>query len=174
MMDAYAAPVAAPTTPGPAQRKMMLIETLISTAINALAPAAIIWALALKPPPTLEGQAVMLGRATILATFLMSLIVTALVRGRLAKGAPPLARGPGWGWIPRLLPLRALFWTVCGLLTVLPIGVALGQMMGLAGMSRTGFFFFNVLFGAILGVGLTPFVVWLGLTDTPRASTDAC
>ena len=147
------------------QRRIILVETCISTTINALVPPAIIWALGVHVPVSLADQAATLARGTFLASFATSFIGTAIVRGRLARGAPPMARFASRVWIPRLLPLRALFLTAAALLTLLPAGLAAAQVLGLAHMDRSGLFFFNVLFGILVGGVLTPFVTCLALTD---------
>ena len=78
-------------------RRVLRQETLVSMAINALLPSAIIWLLDVTPPQTLVGEqplvAAMLPAAGM-ATLAMTLIVTLIIRARVRSGSLPALDWP--------------------------------------------------------------------------------
>lgn len=157
----------------PAHATMVRVETGISTAINAIVPTAIIWAIGVPPPLTLFGTNDGIVRGVILgtgvATLLMTLVVTLLVRGRVRKrrvaplpvaALPPLARG-----LPRALALRAPVLALAAAAILAPLWLAVVVVLDLLPMTRTGLALFNVALGTSVGLAMTPWVVLRAFAD---------
>lgn len=157
-----------------AHRTALRQETVISTAINALVPAAIIWLLDVTPPQRLIGPDTILGAivpASGLATLIMTFVLTLIVRARVAKGAvPPLtwprAERGVYRFVPQLLPLRALALALLAIILLVPATWALVAVSGILPLTKVGALVFNIAFGAMVGVVLTRFVVLPALADS--------
>lgn len=152
-------------------------EIAISTAINALVPAALIWFLDVTPPQRLVGPDDLM-RAIVpasgLATFIMTLVLTPVIRARVARGAvPPLAWPPverrWYRLIPRNLALRALSLALLAILLLVPVTSAFVAFAGLLPLTKIGALIFNVVFGALVGLVMTRFVVLPALADGAAA-----
>lgn len=162
----------APGIPAPV-RRVLRQETLISTLINSLVPAAVIWWLDLAAPQRLLGDESVLQSmvpAALLATGVMTLVLTLILRRRARAGAvPTLANAQAMGAIHRHIPknllLRALAFAVCAGLVLIPAGLAVVALLGLVPLSKLGFLVHNLLFGAAVGLLMTRWVVLAALAD---------
>lgn len=147
-------------------------ETIISVAINALIPTAIIWVVALTPPARFDGDDGLwsaMTKASGLATLLMTFIVTMLVRGRVRAGVVPSLAQQNLPLPLRLLPsvavLRAVITGIVAVVVLVPIGTLAAQVLGLLPLTIGGFVVFNLVFGTLVGLTMTPLVVLRALAD---------
>lgn len=148
-------------------------EVAVSTAINALVPAAIIWLLDVSPPQRLIGPDTILGAlvpASGLATLVMTLVLTAIVRARVAKGTVPALAWPRsergiYRLVPHSLPLRALALALLAIVLLVPVGWAVVAVTGILPLTKLGALAFNIAFGAAVGLVMTRFVVLPALAD---------
>ncbi|HEX8483802.1 hypothetical protein [Sphingomonas sp.] len=157
---------------GAHQRAAIRNETMVSVAINAIVPTAIIWAAGVTPPAMLAGaQGLLAGMAkgSGIATLLMTAIVTLLIRKRVrAKPAlalapselPPLVRS-----LPGNVVARAIIMSLVAMILLVPAGAAVATVLGILPLDTAGFVIFNVLFGTIVGLTMTPMVVMRALAD---------
>jgi len=156
-------------------RRAVRNETIVSVAINALAPTAIIWTAGVAPPETMTGHQPLIEpliMASGLATLLMTIIVTHLIRGRVRAGkVPPLDRAnvPAFArWLPRPLALRAPVMALCAIAILAPLGGAVSAALGILPLGVDGFVLFNLLFGTLVGLTMTPPVILRALADAAR------
>lgn len=162
---------------GPEHHRAVRNETIVSTAINSLIPAAIIWFVELPPPDSLVGTNGIIGpmaKASGLATFAMTLVLTMIVRMRVRKGALPALNWPqgergALGWLPSNVFLRALAVAFLAVILLVPTGLAVVALLGIVPLDRVGFLIFNLLFGALVGIVMTRFVVLPALADSAPA-----
>ena len=150
--------------------RVVMLETLISTAINALIPSGIIWLLSVAPPQNLTSAVPGIVCGTALPIFFMTLLLTlALHRRRRAGHLPPWFSGRNKR---RELPtFGALLWrstrfALAGVATLAPAAIGIIYIVGLVPMNQHQFALFNVGYGAIVGIAVTPFVVWAALAET--------
>ncbi len=162
---------------GPEHRRAVRTETIVSTLINSLEPAGVIWFAGLAPPETILGPNGIIGpmgKAAGLATLLMTLILTLIVRARVRKGTLPALDRPSAAsgllrWLPRPLLLRAIVMAIVALVLLLPVGLLVVAMLDIMPLTRIGFLIFNLSFGAIVGIVMTRLVVLPALADTVPA-----
>ena len=161
---------------GPEHRQAVRNETVVSIAINSLIPSAIIWFVDASPPQTLTGEHGIL-RAMIpaagLATFLMTIVLTAIVRARVRKGALPALDWPSaergaMVWIPQNLFLRAMVLAPLALVLLVPAGLIAVTLTGILPLTKLGFLVFNLIYGAMVGLVMARFVVLPALADPVR------
>ena len=159
----------------PEHRRVLRQETLVSMAINALLPSAIIWLLDVTPPQTLVGEqplvAAMLPAAGM-ATLAMTLILTLIIRARVRSGSLPALDWPAaergtMRFIPASLPLRAVALGLLAIVLLVPTGLAVAAQLPILPFDKIHFLLFNLLFGAIVGLVMARFVVLPALAD-PR------
>ena len=161
---------------GPEHRKAVRDETIVSIAINSLAPAGIIWFLNASPPQTLTGEYGILGSmlpAAGMATLLMTLVLTNIVRFRVRKGALPALDWPqsergAMAWIPKNLILRAIALALLALVLLVPAGLLVVSVIDILPLTKVGFLIFNLIYGAIVGLVMARFVVLPALADPVR------
>jgi hypothetical protein len=161
---------------GPEHRQAVRTETVVSIAINSLVPAAIIWFLDVPPPLTLFGEHAILGSllpAAGLATLLMTLVLTNIVRVRVRKGSLPALNWPkaergALAWIPGNLILRAIALALLALVLLVPSGLVVVALIGVLPLTKVGFLIFNLIYGAIVGLVMARFVVLPALADPVR------
>ena len=161
----------------PAHATMVRLETIVSTAINAIVPTAIIAALGVAPPATLFGDDDGLIRGLVpgtgVATLLMTLVVTALVRARMRRGiVPPVAPAslPGLAaMLPRSLILRAVVMALAAVVVLVPFWCAAVTILSLLPLDRTEQIVFNLALGVSVGVAMTPWVVLRAFGDGATA-----
>ena len=155
-----------------AARRVVMVETFLSTAINALIPSGIIWLLGVAPPQTLTGKhGVVPGivAGTALPIFFMTIFLTQLLRRRRRAGLlPPLFSGtdqrrdhPSFG----SLLGRSVGFTLAGVATLAPAAMGIINVLGLVPMNGPHYALFNIGYGAIVGMTVTPFIVWAALAD---------
>ena len=156
----------------PPHRAAVRNETIISVAINALIPTAIIRAIGFAPPQQLWGLGQLLHAMTMasgLATLLMSAIVTLLVRGRVRRrpdlaltttDLPRIVR-----LLPRQLPARAPVMGLTAIILLVPAGAALSTLLHILPLGVARFVVFNLVFGTVAGLTMTPAVVLRALAD---------
>ncbi len=158
---------------GPEHRQAVRNETVVSIAINSLIPAAIIWFLEASPPQTLTGENGILGSmlpAAGLATLLMTLVLTNIVRFRVRKGELPALNWPkaergAMAWIPGNLILRAVALALLALVLLVPAGLLVVAVIDILPLTKVGFLTFNLIYGAIVGLVMARFVVLPALAD---------
>ena len=162
----------------PAQQwQIVSKEMVVSTLLNAFGPAGIIFALNLTPPERLIGPndvIAALVHAAGLATFAMTLILTYIVRKRVAAGTLPIFDWPQsqrglYRYVPRHLILRALVLAVVAIILLVPFGLGITALLNIAPLSKLGFLLFNVAFGAVIGLVMTHFIVLCALADPVNA-----
>ncbi len=154
-------------------RQLLNRECTVGILVNAIVPPAIIAGLGVPPPQALFGpEGVLPGllAASAAATFLMTLIVTLVTRARVRKGAVPRLDWPreqrGWlRYVPNALPLRALVLAARAAVLLVPLGLLLVAVAGLAPFTTTSANLFNVAFGALVGAVATGPIVKLALAD---------
>ena len=155
---------------------------VVSTLVNALVPPAIIFALNATPPQRLVGEddvVAALVHAAGIATFAMTVILTLIVRKRVASGAlPSFAWPPGerglYRYLPRLLIVRALALAVVAVVLLVPVGLIVTALLNAAWadvlpLSKMTFLAFNAVFGAVIGLAMTHFIVLAALADPVSA-----
>lgn len=156
-----------------AHAKTLAQETIVSTAFNALLPTAVIWFLNVAPPQTLVGSRSILASLippAALGTFAMTLIVTMMIRTRVAKGGLPAFDWPRgergrYRFIPKNLLLRAITLAIMAVAILVPIGFAVVAATGILPLTKFGLLIFNIVFGAAVGLLMTRFVVLAALAD---------
>ena len=161
---------------GPEHRQAVRTETIVSIAINSLIPAAIIWFIEAHPPQTLTGEQGILGSmlpAAGLATLLMTLVLTNIVRARVRKGSLPALDWPSaergaMRFIPRNLILRAVALALLALVLLVPAGLVVVTLIDVLPLTKVGFLMFNLIFGALVGLVMARFVVLPALADPVR------
>ncbi len=160
----------------PKHRRAVRTETVVSVAINSLVPAAIIWVLDVSPPLTLFGEHGILGSmlpAAGLATLLMTLVLTNIVRVRVRKGSLPALDWPksergAMAWIPDNLILRAIALAILALFLLVPSGLVVIALTNVLPLTKVGFLVFNLIYGAMVGLVMARFVVLPALADPVR------
>ena len=163
-------------TLGPEHRRAVRTETIVSIAINSLIPAAIIWFVEAHPPQTLIGERGILASmlpAAGLATLLMTLVLTSIVRARVRKGSLPALDWPraergAMALIPRNLILRAVALALLALVLLVPAGLVVISLIDVLPLTKVGFLMFNLIFGAMVGLVMARFVVLPALADPVR------
>ena len=162
---------------GPEHERAVRRERVISTAINALVPAAIIWALDLVPPKRLIGPHDILSAlvpASGLATLVMTLVLTLIIRARVAKSSLPALHWPRadrgvFRYVPQNLVLRAIALGLLAVVLLVPPGFAVVAVSGILPLTKLGALGVNLVFGAAVGLTMTRFVVLPALADGMRA-----
>ena len=157
------------------QSKMMKTEIAISTVINAVIIPVLLWLAPIPPPLELwgaNGVAASLVKGTIIPVLLMSTLITFLLRKRVTKmNLAPLDRSAtpfAWlGGLPSLPPLRAVIFVLAALVTVMPVSLAVAGALKTYPMTEPSFFLFNVVYGVVIALMVTPFVV-LAVLHEPR------
>jgi hypothetical protein len=150
---------------------VLVREILLGVTFNALVFPYLIWLVDLRPPAALggaDGVVATLTKATVFAVSLMTVILTAVWRGKGAKGNIPVVGAAVLAWsrhIPRNIVGRAFFFVLAALATLAPIGVVVSAGFGLCPMTKQGFAVFNVGFGALLGTVVTPFVTLAAMAE---------
>jgi hypothetical protein len=153
--------------------RRILVETCVSTLINAFIPAGIIWLIGLPPPKGLLGPHGMLPAivaATVLPIFLMTLALTYALRRRLVSThvlAPKMQLKRQFSRLAMPLLPRAVALTLLGLAVLMPAAVAFLHMEALLPMTRYQFALFNVSYGALIGIAITPLIVLATLAEKP-------
>ena len=159
-------------TIGPQHLAVIRTETIVSIAINAIVPTAIIYAIGLAPPATLLGLGQLvhgMSMASGLATFAMTLAVTLLVRGRVRRRrdlaltraqVPAVVR-----WLPTPLALRMLATGLVAALLLVPIGAVAATVLNILPLGPGNFILFNLAYGTLVGLVMTPAVVLRAFAD---------
>ena len=158
---------------GPEHRRAVRNETVVSIAINSLVPAATIWFVDASPPRTLIGEHGILGSmlpAAGLATLMMALVLTSIVRARVRNGSLPALDWPqvergAMAWIPKNLILRAIALALLALVLLVPVGLLVVTVIGILPLTKVGFLIFNLIYGAAVGLVMARFVVLPALAD---------
>jgi len=155
--------------------RMMTTEVVIGTLINGLVFPVLLWLAPIPAPLELggpDGIAASLVKGTVIPVFLMTTILTFLIRKRVAKMAlpelDPRTAPLAWlGGLPKLPPLRALIFALVALATVMPVALLVAAGLKTWPLTETTFFLFNVVYGIVIGGVVTPFVV-LAVMHEPR------
>lgn len=157
-------------------RAAVRTETLVSIAINALVPTAIIRAVGLAPPRALgggEGLVQAMAKASGLATLLMTVAITLLVRARVRAGSvPALAHADlpaPLRLLPGALPLRAPAMALVAVVVLVPLGALAATLLSILPLDTGGFVGFNLAYGSLVGLTMTPAVVLRALADAGPA-----
>lgn len=157
----------------PAIKATLAKETVISVLFNALVPAGIIWLLDVAPPRSLFGPDSILPPLIFgagIATFGMTLVLTTIIRARLASGGLPNFDWPRdergrYRWIPQKLLLRALALAAFAIVILVPAGLATAALTGILPLTKTGLLVFNLIYGTFMGMLMTRLVVLPALAD---------
>ena len=157
----------------PAHSAALRQETAVSVAINALLPAAVIWLLDVTPPKSLLGPHPILAAivpASGLATFVMTVVLTSIVRARVAGGRLPALIWPAndrglYRFIPSNLALRGMFLALIAIVCLVPPALVLVAVADILPLTKPGALAFNIAFGAVVGLAMTRFVVLPALAD---------
>lgn len=157
----------------PAHAQALAQERVVSTAINAFVPAGIIWFLDVTPPQALIGsESILKGLVpgAGVAIFAMTLILTMIVRTRVAKGGLPAFDWPRsergfYRFIPQNLLLRAITLGVLAAIIFVPVGFVVVAATGILPLTKLGALVFNILYGGCVGLFMTSFVVLPALSD---------
>lgn len=150
--------------------KVVRTETAVSVAINALVPAGIIWLIGIPGPEALGGATGLIQgmlKAAGLATLLMTLALTTILRARLRRGTlprTPEVSGPGRFLPARLLP-RAIVLALTAIVLLVPVGTIAAVAFGILPLTQVGLLIFNLLFGTLIGLTMAPPLVRRALAD---------
>jgi len=165
--------------PGKRLRRILVREILVGVLFNALVFPYLIWLVNLPPPAALggpDGVVASLAKATIFAVSLMTIILTMVWRRNAAKGAIPMVGEDILAWsrlAPRNILVRALFFVLLAMATLMPIGVAVCACLGLYPMTKLSFAAFNVCYGTLIGTVVTPFVTLAAMAELPASASEA-
>jgi len=159
--------------------RLIAVETLIGTAINASVPPAIIRLSGLAPPSVLfgvPGLALGMAMATALPVFFMCLFLSLSVRQRIRSGRIVVTDeasigGRAIGMLPRNAVARAAVFAVASLCTIYPASLAVVAWMNPLPMTLNPFTLFNVAYGAFVGVTVTPLIVYAAVADSEAPPT---
>lgn len=157
----------------PEHRRFLFVEQVVGEGvINFLLNAAIAWALVrsmssvpLWGDPSIAGDT---AATSLLLPLITCLIVTPLVRRKIAAGGiPPIDEPPRSGLLQMLIARStfvrgALIGLGCIVLAALPV-VLWFVMAGVSGLSHHSFIWFKAVFAAALAAAVTPFIAWLAL-----------
>jgi hypothetical protein len=141
--------------------------------IFAFVPSTIIFLLGVVPPQRLIGPHDLLADIVppaALGTLGMTLVVTLIIRSRVAKNlVEPLvgadARRGLFRYIAAPLPLRMGALALVAVITCAVPAFLLVAAMHLIPFSALGLFGFNIIYGGAIGAFMTPLVVRLALAD---------
>jgi hypothetical protein len=145
----------------------------MSTLINAFIPAGVIRLIGVAPPDKFTGAHGILpaiAAATALPTFLMTLALTAVLRHRIASGRlvrSPTALESRFRKLSVPLLVRASVLTMLGLIVLTPAAVGLLYWRGLVPLTLYQFTVFNISYGAVIGIVLTPLIVLAAMAEKP-------
>ncbi len=148
-------------------------EIAVSTLINAFGPTLVIWLLHVSPPQVLVGPHDILSVLVLgagVATLLMTLILTLVIRKRVATGGleafiwPRASRG-AYRLIPQNLLARAIVLASMAIVSLAPLGFALVALGHLLPFSASFQIIFNFLYGTCVGMLMTRFIVLAALAD---------
>lgn len=153
-------------------------ETIVSVGINAVLPSAVIWLLDVAPPRTLTGPEGILGAmlpAAGLATLMMTLTLTAIIRARVRKGQLPALDWPrrdrgAMRYVPQPLLLRAPALALLAVALLVPPGLGAVALLDILPLTKLGFLVFNLVYGSVVGLVMARFVVLPALADPVAAS----
>lgn len=157
------------------QRRFLRKQTAISIAINAFIPTAVIWLIGVAPPDTLIGpRGLMPGMvlASGLATALMTVGLTLAVRASARSGkVEPLEPGGAMSirtWLPNPLGVRAFALGLVAILAIVPCGIVVLNVFPILPLTPRGFIIWNLLYGAAVGLTMTPIAVRRALREPAR------
>lgn len=148
-------------------KKFMTIELIAAAIVNGGIGALIGWLVTRKidvVPFEGEGGIVIDVFATaILTGFLLTLIVTRLFRGRIAKGGVPSIEPDALSSVMKKLPqsvlLRALIMAVVGGVLLAPLTLLVFKVLGVTELPQGIFVLTKGIYGGIIGAIFTPFVM---------------
>ena len=154
-------------------RAVVRSETIVSTAIYALVPSVVLWCVGAPPPQAMFGQqgiTTPLLLAAGVGTFMMTLVLTSIVRLRVRKGSLPSLHWPrvergAMRYLPSFLLARAFVLAVISVAIFVPMGIAAVGLASIVPLTSTGFFVLNSIYGAAIGAVMTRFVVLAAMAD---------
>ena len=158
----------------PDQRRYLAVETAISVFLNVLVSAAFAWfpfhGADYVPLWGPFGIAVDLVPTTFMITLMVSIALTLITRRRVRAGQVPALNPtaisyPGFRWLPRQVVWRAVALAMT-LTVVLVLGfVALFVVAGVDRLPFDRFFLFKLIYGGLLAILVTPFILAAALAD---------
>lgn len=160
------------------QKRMLKAEVAVSTVINAVIIPVLLWLSPVPPPAEIagpDGLALSLVKGTVIPVFLMTTLITLVLRKRLAKAGveriDPATTSLGWlGAIPRLAPLRAIVFAVMALCSIMPVSLGVAVLLKTYPLNDATFFAFNVVYGIVIAVAVTPFIVLAAMLEPRQAA----
>jgi hypothetical protein len=159
-------------TLNPHQRAAIRNETVVAVVINAVIITGLLWLAGIAPPAALRGADGLLAgmaKGAGIPTFLMTLIATKVIRGRV-RATPALALPRADLPAPlRALPdnvvLRAVAMALVAIVALVAVGAVVATLLGIVPLDGRGFVIFNIVFGAVVGLATAPIVVLRALAD---------
>ncbi len=157
----------------PAHATTLRQETVVSLIFNAAIIPLILWLTGVAPPQTLLGPssifaALIPGAAA--ATLMMTIIVTLVVRARVAKGSLPAFDWPRterglYRFVPANILLRAIVLALMAAAILVPVGFVAVALSGLLPFTQSEANMFNIIYGIAVALLMTRFVVLTALAD---------
>lgn len=151
-----------------AHRRYIRIETGISTVLNTIFCLLFGWIVfggrERLPFAGADGIGVDIFPTVFMSTLMTAVALTLLTRARLRKGAVTVMSGPPTR-LPRFFLLRAI---VCGLAAALAIAIPTYLALSLINPGEWtfgGMMAMKALFGAAIGLVVTPFILRAALSD---------
>jgi hypothetical protein len=159
-------------TLNPQQRAAVRNETVVAVVINAIIITALLWLAGIAPPAALRGSDGLLAgmaKGAGIPTFLMTLIATKVIRGRV-RATPALALPRADLPAPvRALPgnvfVRAVVMALVAIAVLVVVGAVVATLLDILPLDGRGFVIFNIVFGAVVGLATAPIVVLRALAD---------
>lgn len=148
-------------------------QTLVSVAVYAFIPTALLWLFRVPGPATVFGERSLIGPAlapALLGTFMMTIGLTLMIRAQVRRATMPAlvwaaADRDAARRLPRSLLARAAVLALGATVVFVPAALALVGVAGVLPLSREGFAVFNIVYGACIGAVVTRYVVLAALAD---------
>lgn len=148
-------------------KKFMMIELIAAAIINGGIGAFIGWLVTKKMdvvPFAGEGGIIIDVMATAFLTgLLLTLIVTPLMRGRIAKGVVPKIEEGQLSGLMKMLPqnvmIRAFIMAIAGLVILTPLILLVFKLLGVTELPQGTFVLAKGIYGGVIGAIFTPFAM---------------
>lgn len=158
----------------PAHAKTLRQEMVVSLLFNAVIIPLILWLLGAPAPQTLFGPGTVLAAlvpGAAAATFMMTIVVTTIVRARVSKGSLPAYDWPHseqgmYRFVPENLLLRAMMLAGVAAITLVPTWLVAVAASGLLPFTKIEAAALNVLYGITVSLLMTRAIVLSALADS--------
>jgi hypothetical protein len=152
-------------------QKYVLVETIISAVINAVVSALFVWIVfhGLKNVVMWgpNGLAFDLVPTTFMITLMTCIALTLVTRKRMRKGIVPHLSGPRVFQLPKNAILRGLTMAVVATVLLVPATVGILIAANAAPMAYGHVMIYKIVYGALLGLVVTPVILINALKDMP-------